>query len=387
MNPGVLVPGGARPASTWGSLRAFAEASLGSRREAAWLVDSVRDVPAEGRTALVGGRESDPPTESQIRIVGDLVGRRISGEPLQYVLGRWQFRGVELRVDRRALIPRPETEQVVEIALRELRRVAALGDGACRNAEGADKTDETEETGANRESEAAVHETTLHVVDLGTGSGAIALSIVSEALLWAGWAEGTSLTLGDEAPQPLDLTVWGIDRSSDALDLAEDNRRCLADRFARRIRLLQGEWWQALPSWLAGELSVAIANPPYISSDEMATLDPVVRDWEPRCALEAGPAGTEAHQRILSDAPSWLKPGGAIVLEIAPHQAHDVVALAEAAGLGDVEVHCDLAGHERAVVARREGAVVSRRERAVHAGRARVADAHPEPRVAARHEP
>ena len=344
-------------ASTWESLRIFAESSLGRRREAGWLVDAVRDGPARGWSSVVGGGEGEPPTESQQRLVRVLVQRRLSGEPLQYVLGAWQFRSVELGVDRRALIPRPETEQVVEVALRELRRVAALHHGACGIHEGgeaiwANETalwdEEWDEEGE------AVHETSFHVVDLGTGSGAIAMSVASEVLAWPVWARGGDLAPGAEKSQPADLMVWATDISAEALGLAEENTSRLGDPVGRRIRFSQGDWWRALPNQLAGKVSVAIANPPYISTEEMATLDPVVADWEPRGALEAGPTGREAHERILSDARLWLKPEGAIVVEIAPHQAEDVAALAKAAGLADVEVHLDLAGRERAVVARRK---------------------------------
>ncbi len=331
MKPEVLVARSEELASTWESLRSFAEVSLGSRREAVWLVDAVRDVPAAARATPASRRGADPPTELQVRLVRELVERHLSGEPLQYVLGTWQFRHVELKVDRRALIPRAETEQVVEVALRELRSVAALDHGVC---------------GSNV--------TPLHVVDLGTGSGAIAISIASEALEWPDWAGGGDLAPGAEKSQSADLVVWATDVSAEALGLAAENRSRLGDPVGRWIRLRQGDWWRALPKQLAGKVSVAIANPPYISTDEMATLDAVVADWEPRGALEAGPTGREAHERILSEAASWLQPGGAIVLEIAPHQAKDVVGLAEAAGLGNVEVHLDLAGRERAVVARRK---------------------------------
>ncbi len=344
-------------ASTWESLRIFAESSLGSRREAGWLVDAVRHVPAAAGATPASRRGADPPTELQIRLVRELVERRLSGEPLQYVLGAWQFRSVELGVDRRALIPRPETEQVVEVALRELRRVAALHHGACGIHEGGEAVWAAETATRDEEwdEEAeAVHVTPLHVVDLGTGSGAIAMSVASEVLAWPDWAGGGDLAPGAEKSKSVDLVVWATDISAEALELAEENRNRIGDSLGRRIHFRQGDWWRALPDQLAGKVSVAIANPPYISTDEMATLDPVVKDWEPRSALEGGPAGTEAHREILSDAALWLKLGGAVILEIAPHQATDVTALAVAAGLADVEVHLDLAGRERAVVARRK---------------------------------
>lgn len=230
-----------------------------------------------------------------------MVERRAGGEPLQYVLGRWAFRGVEVMVDRRVLIPRPETEQVVEVALGELDR---LGRPA------------------------------PVVVDLGTGSGAIAIAIATERR---------------------GATVWATDRSPDALAVAGAN---VAGNAAGGVRLAQGSWWEALPASLAGTVNLVVANPPYIASDEW--LAPEVADWEPRDALIAGPAGTEDLAVILAEAPRWLAPGGAIVVELAPHQVASVVGLAESAGLVEVSAHRDLAGRYRAVVGRLPGGSAGR---------------------------
>lgn len=223
-----------------------------------------------------------------------MVTRRAAGEPLQYVLGRWSFRGIEVMVDRRVLIPRPETEQVVDVALGELDRQGVPGSVA---------------------------------VDLGTGSGAIAIAIATER-------KGT--------------TVWATDRSPEALAVAGAN---VAGNAAVGVRLAQGAWWDALPVDLAGEIHLVVANPPYIAADE--PLDPAVAEWEPPAALVAGPAGTEDLALIVAGAPRWLAPGGAVVVELAPHQAAAVAALAADAGLVEVSVHQDLAGRDRAVAARR----------------------------------
>jgi len=155
--------------------------------------------------------------------------RRESGEPLQYVLGSWAFRSLELMVDPRVLIPRPETEQVVEVALGEIRR----------------------------------HRRPV-VADLGTGSGAIALSVVAEV---AG------------------AQVWATDTSEAALAVARANLAGLAGMAATRVRLARGSWFSALPAELRGRLSVVVSNPPYVADAEVASLPAEVAEWEPREAL------------------------------------------------------------------------------------------------------
>ena len=228
-----------------------------------------------------------------------MVDRRTAGEPLQYVLGRWGFRQLDLLVDRRALIPRPETEQVVEVALKELGALGA-GPGAV-------------------------------VADLGTGSGAIALSLAREGKVGA---------------------VWATDVSPDAIAVARANLAGLGGRFATRVRLEVGSWWSALPPDLKGRLDLVVSNPPYVSSAEMSSLPPVVADWEPRLALEAGPLGLDALEAIVRGAPEWLARPGSLVVELAPHQAESVAALARAVGFSEVAVRPDLAGRDRALVAR-----------------------------------
>lgn len=269
-------------AATWPELYAAARSRLGSDSEARWLVEeaSGEQFPVEGSVPERPGRR-----------FAAMLERRAGGEPLQYVLGRWGFRHLDLMVDQRVLIPRPETEVVVEVALAELS--ATPGQVA---------------------------------VDLGTGSGAIGLSLVAEH------------------PR---VEVWATDSSPDALDVARANAAGLGGRAASRIRFAEGEWWTALPPALKGRVDLAVANPPYLAAAEHAHLDPVVRDWEPVRALVAGPAGLEAVEAILSGAPDWLAPGGTVVVEIAPHQAAPLRTAFPGA-----EVHPDLAGRDRVLVAR-----------------------------------
>jgi release factor glutamine methyltransferase len=224
------------------------------------------------------------------------------GEPLQYVLGRWAFRSLDLMVDRRVLIPRPETEQVVEAALAELDRLAPERDA---------------------------HPI---AVDLGTGSGAIALALVTE--------------------RPY-LEVWATDISEGALEVAAANLAGLGGGAATRVRLARGPWWDALPDTLRSRVDLVVSNPPYISSGEMTQLDAQVAEWEPRTALEAGPTGLEAVVEILKGAMAWLRPGGVAVVEIAPHQARTALETAQRLGFSELRVLPDLAGRDRALVAKR----------------------------------
>ncbi len=119
-----------------------------------------------------------------------------------------------------------------------------------------------------------------------------------------------------------------------------------------RVRLAAGPWWGALPAHLRGGVDLVISNPPYISAPEMTALDVQVRKWEPNQALEAGPTGLEAIREILDGAPAWLRPGGVVVVEIAPHQEQPAAAIARDAGFATVDIHPDLAGRPRALVAR-----------------------------------
>ena len=241
-----------------------------------------------------------PVTRREVAFFDQMLERRSTGEPLQYVLGVWGFRTLELMVDHRVLIPRPETEVVVGHALVELDRcLTAPGRGTGR------------------------------AVDLGTGSGAIGLSLAAE--------------------RP-GVEVWMTDVSSEALDVARANLAGLG-RTATRVRLSAGSWFAALPDSLLGSVDVIVSNPPYVAVDD--PLPPVVAEWEPSSALFAGADGLDDVRVIVGEAPEWLAPGGALVVELAPTQADAVADLATAAGFGWVRVEHDLAGRPRAVVARR----------------------------------
>lgn len=244
--------------------------------------------------------------------VQDMVQRRVAGEPLQYVLGEWEFRGIDVFVDPRVLIPRPETEVTVQVAI-----------------------DAVSELGARRgrSDPWAGSRTQFTVVDLGTGSGAIAIALAAELP---------------------DAEVWATDVSADALTVARANVAG-AGSVATRIRLAHGDWFGALPDHLRGRVRVAVANPPYIAEGEIESLPPEVANHEPRVALVSGPTGLEAIERIVGEAPGWLEAHGVLVVEIAPHQSDAAIEIARDAGLVGIGVERDLTARDRVLVARVAG--------------------------------
>ena len=218
--------------------------------------------------------------------------RLVDGEPLQYVLGEWDFRSLTLKCDRRALIPRPETEELVTRVLAHLRA---------------------------RGTEAEPP----FVVDVGTGTGAIVLSLAKE---FAGEA-----------------ALLGTDVSEDAIALAKENAaRCgLSDRV--KFAVMDGLDDFDEP----GLVDVLVSNPPYIESAVCETLDPRVRNFEPRLALDGGPTGLDFYDRYLGDALNILKPGGAVFFEIGEGQGAAVAKLMADYGFENVRVERDFAGHDR----------------------------------------
>lgn len=278
---------------TWRNLLDRAEATLGPGPDARRIVE--RASGYDGAEVVVHLDEQAP--ARVLPFVAGMVERRAAGEPLQYVLGRWGFRRLELFVDRRVLIPRPETETVVEVALSELRGLAL--------------------------------DRRPVVVDLGTGSGAIALSVASE------WGPSE---------------VWGTDASGAALAVARANLAGLGSPAASRVRLAEGRWFSALPADLRGTVDLLVSNPPYVAAGE--PLPPEVADWEPAEALVAGPTGLEALGEILTEAPAWLGRPGVLAVEIASERAEASAHLATSAGFSAVEVRPDLAGRPRVLVGR-----------------------------------
>jgi release factor glutamine methyltransferase len=266
------------------ALRAAAE-RLAARRvpdpevDAEWLFAKVLGC-SRAELALARSRELTPEEGEE---AAALVARRAAREPLAYVLGEWGFRRLTLRTDPRALVPRPETEVLVE---RCLELLADLAEPL--------------------------------VLDVGVGSGAIALA------------------LADEHPG---ARVHGIDLSAEALSLAGENARRtgLADRVSFEV----GEAADLPP----GPFDLVVSNPPYVEPEELEGLEPEVRDWEPRAAL-VGPDTTEA---VVSGAWHRLRPGGFLVLEAHAAAARNVAELLRAQGYAGRRISLDLAGRERVV--------------------------------------
>ena len=227
-----------------------------------------------------------PLTEPERDAYRELVRRRGEREPLAYVLGEWGFRRLTLSVDRRAIVPRPETEIVVERAL-------ALLDG---------KSDPD-------------------VLDVGTGTGAIALSIK------------------DERPG---ARVTAMDLSRDALELAAENAR----RTGLDVRFVEED---LVGGFGSDAYDLVVSNPPYVTPDEIDSLEPEVRDWEPRLAL----VGTTQTRDVARHALAALRPHGFLVVEVADQRAGDAAAMLEELGYDDVRLSPDLTGRERIVEGRR----------------------------------
>ena len=245
-----------------------------------------------GRGLLAGELGKEVP-EKCVEAMRRGMARLVKGEPIQYVLGEWDFRTMTLRCDRRALIPRPETEELVTRVLSHLR--SRLPSSVSRPL----------------------------IVDVGTGTGAIILSLARE------WSN--------------DAIFLGTDISEDAIALARENAvRCgLADRvkFAVADGLDDFDEPQCV--------DVIVSNPPYIESAVCETLDPRVKDFEPRLALDGGASGLDFYDRYLSDAVNLLKPDGAVFFEIGESQGDAVRQLMFDCGFDEIRIEKDYAGHDR----------------------------------------
>lgn len=229
-----------------------------------------------------------------------LLKRRAQREPLQYILGRAAFRELDLHVDPRVLIPRPETEVLVEEVLAWAR---SQGRGE------------------------------LSALDVGTGSGAIALSLLVEGP-FAG--------------------VVAVDASEAALEVAEENVR--ASGLAERVELRRGSLFDAVGA--SETFDVVVSNPPYVAEAELASLQPEVGEWEPREALLGGPDGLTVVRAIVTGAVGHVEAGGLLALEVGAGQAGPVTAQVESTGgYDEVRVRRDLSGRERVVLARRAAVI------------------------------
>jgi release factor glutamine methyltransferase len=270
----------------WKSARAALEAAgvSGPVIDARLLVEAAADAT---RLDIV----TDPHralTEEQTARLDDYVARRVRREPVSHILGRKGFWKIMLGVTRDVLTPRPDTETVVEVALRDFPEA-----------------------------------TPWRLLDLGVGSGAILLALLAERPAARG---------------------LGIDVSEDAIAVARDNAAHLG--LAGRTALLRGDWTAGLES---NGFDLVVSNPPYIATDVIPTLEPEVRDHEPRLALEGGADGLDHYRVLAPEILRVLKPGGRFVVEIGWDQRESVEALFREAGAFNVASEKDLADRDRVV--------------------------------------
>jgi release factor glutamine methyltransferase len=262
------------------------------RRNAELLLADLLGVDTGG-LFLRRGEKLDP--DPSRRYAG-WIERRARREPLQHITGRQEFYGLSFRVDGRVLIPRPETEGLVDAVL----NLDLPGQG--------------------------------RVVDLGTGSGCIAVAL---------------------AVSRSDLDIYALDRSDAALALARANARALG--VERRIEFRRGDFAKPPPEW-RGSIHAVVCNPPYVSEAEWAGLEPEVREHDPREALVPGPTGLEAYRWLAPASFALLRDGGSLVLELGAGQAEAVTELLQADGFRQKAIHPDLNGIARVLVAEKPAA-------------------------------
>ncbi|MFN3534827.1 MAG: peptide chain release factor N(5)-glutamine methyltransferase, partial [Desulfatiglandales bacterium] len=235
-----------------------------------------------------------PLTEQEASDFRILIKRRLKREPLQYILGTAPFYTVQLKVGPGVLIPRPETELLVDTILKEIRS-GKFGIGP------------------------------ILCLDIGTGSGCIAISVLKESK---------------------DTLFVATDISDAALSYARENAS--SEGVSDRLDLRQGDLFEPIGRW--EHFAIIVSNPPYVREDQWEMLQPEIREFEPKVALTAGPDGLSIVRRIVREGIDYMKEGGLLLLEIAPSQAKEVSHMMEEAGLKDIRLLKDLSGAHRAVL-------------------------------------
>ncbi|MDO8886088.1 peptide chain release factor N(5)-glutamine methyltransferase [Candidatus Oleimmundimicrobium sp.] len=239
-----------------------------------------------------------PLSPQEIQTYRELISIRAKGKPVAYILEKKPFRHLVLKVNQDVLIPRPETELVVDKVLEIAKK--------------------------RKESE-------FKMVDLGTGSGAIALSIVYEMS---------------------NVFMFALDFSEKALNVARENAKLYG--LNDKVKFICCDLFKDLDNGLKNKIDVIVSNPPYIPSGKINELQREIRDFEPLLALDGGPDGLKEYRRIIAEAPDYLKEDGYLILEIGENQADSVECLLNDSGKYDeVDISKDYAGIERIVAARR----------------------------------
>jgi release factor glutamine methyltransferase len=240
----------------------------------------------------------DPISSSRTETFRHLIQRRAQHEPLQYITGTQEFWSLPFMVDKRVLIPRPETEVVVETALRLI-------------------------------SQSTIHnpQSAIQILDVGTGSGCIAIALAKELS---------------------HAQLWATDVSSDALRVARNNAE--HHDVARQITFLQGDLFAPIADKTV-EFEIIVSNPPYLVHDEIATLQPEICDWEPHCALDGGRDGLDFYRRLLSESPAFLCSGGWLIMEIGQGQRQAIMRMVQEQPYLRASFSVpDYSGHDRVVV-------------------------------------
>lgn len=255
-----------------------------AQTQAEILVSEVLRIPP-GRLLLEQQRIA---TVDEVEALRAAFLRLAKGEPIQYVIGEWPFHNITLKTDPRALIPRPETEQLVERILH-----------------------------------AEVWQRATHIVDIGTGTGAIILALAA-------------------ADKHCTKQFHAVDISPEALSLAKENATRL--NLSKRVTFELADGASTLPQ---RAFDILVSNPPYISTKETDALPPLILDHEPRTALDGGEDGLDVLRQIILDGTQILRPGGAIFLEIGDDQGLSVQRLLDCAGYSQSQIHKDFAHHDR----------------------------------------
>ena len=270
----------------WGA-SVLADAGIANaEHEAVWIMEHVLGISRLPLHLEAGQVVGDP----DVQQLAAMFGRRADREPLQYLLGSQEFCGLELSVSPAVLIPRPETELLVDAVV-----------GHC---------------GASDDSV---------VIDIGTGSGCIAVAV---------------------AKQVPRARVFAVDLSTDALAVAHAN--AVRHQVQERVTFLEGDLFSPLRNVLPGEADVIVSNPPYIAEPDWRNLEPEVASYEPRLALDGGSDGLMAYRRLLHEAWAWLVPGGYVMVEVGHGQSEEVRVLAQSSKrYRHLETRKDAAGIER----------------------------------------
>ena len=257
------------------------------------------------RSALIS-RDQEPLPNELLIAWKSLEAQRISGVPVAYLTGIKGFHGIELMVNEAVLIPRPETELLVDLALEEMKRIHTNFPGQV-----------------------------VQILDLGTGSGAIALAIAHQCAI---------------SKALINLSILGVDQSAAAIELARENAKALG--LNHLVEFLQSNWYAAIPDRYQTTFDVIVSNPPYIQKDDPHLQHGDLR-FEPKSALTDDGDGLTCIRAIVNNAHRYLKPGGLIAFEHGYDQAAEVAALLKTHAFQEISSLADLAGHLRVTLGRK----------------------------------